>query len=237
MKTDGTIDMEKSASGVCWQGRSLRGVIFDLDGVLISTDDHHFQSWSKAAAEWGLTLERTVYDEKLRGFGRQIAAETLLANLGHPRDEVTTEILAARKNAVFQDLVASSPPLAARGAAALLGWLTEHSLKLAVASSSRNARQLLALCGLSSYFDAVVDGNDAPGKPEPQVFLLAAKQLQVATENALIIEDAEVGVEAARRAGMAVVVVGSRLHREGGIHQFAGLDAIQAAFAAEARVS
>lgn len=192
-----------------WQGRPLRGVIFDLDGVLVRTDEHHFRSWSMAAAELGLTVDRVLYDDHLRGLARRTAAELLLARLGHPVDDGRNGSLAARKNQIFQSLIAESPPPVADGAGALLVALRRLDVVIAVGSSSRNARQLLALGGLDCLIDAVVDGNDAPGKPNPRVFLQAAEQLQIPPTGCLVIEDTDIGVEAAQRAEMAVIVVGT----------------------------
>jgi len=186
----------------------IRGVIFDLDGVLVSTDELHYQSWQKLADEEGIPFDRTVND-RLRGVSRMVSLEIVLEKADRSYTPAEKAEMAERKNATYRDLLQR---LAAGdllpGVAELLEELRERGVKVAVASSSKNATLIMAQVGLADRFDAVVDGNDIQrSKPDPEVFLLAAERLGLPAGACLVVEDAASGVEAARRAGMAILGV------------------------------
>lgn len=188
---------------------AVRAILFDLDGVLTDTAELHFQSWKSVADELGIPFDRAA-NEALRGLSREESLERLLG----PRcAEFTPDEKAAitrQKNEAYLDRVRRmSLRDVFPGAADLLRDLRSAGVRLAVASSSRNAHAVVERLGIGPLLDAIVDGNDAPrSKPDPQVFLLAAKRLGVAPQDCVVVEDAASGVAAALAAGMRVVGVG-----------------------------
>lgn len=189
--------------------RTPAGVIFDLDGVITDTAELHFQSWLELCAELGLAFDRAA-NEALRGLGRMESLRIVLGPGWDARDEAGRLRLAARKNELYLARVAGLGPAdLLPGIEPLLRELRAAGVRTAVASSSRNARPVLAQLGVAGLFDAIVDGNDAPrSKPDPQVFARAAAALGLPPAQCVAIEDAAAGVAAARAAGMRVVGIG-----------------------------
>ncbi|UCD74167.1 MAG: beta-phosphoglucomutase [Phycisphaerales bacterium] len=188
----------------------LLGVIFDLDGVLVTTDELHYQSWKELADAEGIPFDRSV-NERLRGVSRMTSLEIILEQAGREYPEEQKRELAARKNQRYRQLLeALTAADVAPGAIELLDGLKRHGAKIAVASSSRNARLILERLSLAERFDSIVDGNDtATSKPDPRIFMLASERLGLPPRRCVVVEDAAAGVEAARGAGMAVVGIGS----------------------------
>lgn len=183
---------------------AIRGVLFDLDGVLVSTDELHYQSWRRIADAEGIPFERAD-NARLLGIGRLECAQIVASRADRPYSDESLQAIADRKNELFCRLFADNPPPAADGAESLLAELQARRIRLAVASSSRNARMILDRIGLTDRFDAVVDGNDIQqSKPHPEVFLAAADRLNLRPDECVVIEDGAAGVAAAQRAGMAV---------------------------------
>ncbi len=188
---------------------SVKGIIFDLDGVLVTTDEFHYLGWKRLADDEGIPFTRED-NHRQRGVSRMESLDVLLEKA--PRSYSAAEKLemATRKNnyyvAFLQDL---TPRDALPGARAMLDALRTMGIKLAVGSSSRNTPLIMEKVGLTDYFDAVADGNDITrSKPDPEVFLLAAARLGLKPEECVVVEDAEAGVAAARRAGMRVFAIG-----------------------------
>jgi beta-phosphoglucomutase len=194
---------------MCNMARLIRGVIFDLDGVLVSTDELHYQAWKQIADDEGIPFDRQV-NERLRGVSRMESLAIILERSGRPLTVEERQDFADRKNALYrQSLETLTEDDVLPGARALLGDLRRRGLKLAIASSSRNAPLILERIGLAADFDAMADGNDITrSKPDPQVFLLAAERLNLPPEQCLVVEDALAGIDAARAAGMAVFYIG-----------------------------
>ncbi len=197
----------------------IRCVIFDLDGVLVHTDELHYQSWKRIADEEGVPFDRTIND-RLRGVDRMTSLAILLERAGRPYDDVERRRLAERKNDLYRQALATlTPQDAAPGAHELLRDLRARGVKTAVASSSRNAPLLLERLNLRPLLDAVADGNDAAApKPAPDLFLLAARRSAAAPDDCVVVEDAESGVAGALAAGMRVIGIGPagrdpRVHR------------------------
>ena len=189
----------------------IRGVIFDLDGVLVSTDALHYRAWERLAADHGIRFNQQIGD-RFRGVGRMESLELLLADADRSFSPGDREAMAEQKNAYYRSMLDGLTPLdVLAGVADLLGSLRTLGIKLAVGSASRNASYLLERVELAAMFDAVVDGHDVRHtKPDPQVFLLAADRLGLKASTCLVVEDAPAGVEAARRAGMACLAIGDR---------------------------
>ncbi len=188
----------------------VRAVLFDLDGVVVSTDGLHYRAWKALADSEGIPFDAAVND-RLRGVSRM---ESLAILLEQAKRDVAPEqraAMAERKNETYRALLST---LDGRdvlpGVLLLLDHLRERGIKTAVASSSRNAGAILERIGLAKAFDAVVDGNDlVHSKPAPEVFLKAARALRTAPARCLVIEDAAAGVEAAHAAGMPCLAVGA----------------------------
>jgi beta-phosphoglucomutase len=188
----------------------IRGVIFDLDGVLVTTDELHYRAWKRLADGEGIPFDRAV-NERLRGVSRMESLEILLERSPRTYTSEQKAILADRKNAAYREsLHALTPADVLPGAREMLAELRRRGVRTAVGSSSRNAPLILERTGLGDSLDVVVDGNDiSRSKPDPEVFLLAAERLGLSARECLVVEDAVAGIEAGRRAGMAVFGIGT----------------------------
>lgn len=188
----------------------IRAVIFDLDGVIVSTDEQHYQAWKQLADEEGIHFDRTI-NHRLRGVSRMASLDIILERSRKTYSLAQKEAMATRKNEAYRKLLEKiSPRSILPGAMMLLEQLKDLGVKTAVASSSRNARMILKKIGLADRFDAVVDGGDIKlTKPDPEIFLLAAKRVGVPPAKCIVIEDADAGVEGAKAAGMRCLGVGS----------------------------
>lgn len=191
----------------------LRGIIFDLDGVIVSTDELHFQAWKKISDEEKIFFDREI-NERLRGISRMESLEIVLEKAKRSYTDEQKQSLAARKNQYYQALLPQlSPQNLLAGVADCLVELKKQGIRVGVGSSSKNCCSILERIGLGNYFDAVVDGTQiSRSKPDPEVFLKAAAELGILPEEALVIEDAAAGVEAALAAGMKVLAVGAAEH-------------------------
>jgi len=190
--------------------RSIDGVIFDLDGVIVTTDEYHYKAWKRMAMDEEIYFDRVI-NERLRGVSRMQSLEIILERTDCKYSEEEKARLAERKNNYYIEYInqLSSGDILP-GALGLLDQLKKKKVSIAIGSSSRNCNTILEKIGLSSYFDAVVSGNDiSRSKPDPEVFLLAAAKLRLDPGRCLVVEDAEAGVTAAIRAGMKVLAVGS----------------------------
>ena len=189
---------------------NFQGAIFDLDGVIVSTDECHYQAWKYMANQEGIYFDRKI-NERLRGVSRMQSLDIILEKSEKQYTDAEKQELAARKNQQYVQFVRELRPDAILpGVMEFLESLREQGLLLAIGSSSKNTRIILEQIGLSDYFDAVADGNAiSHSKPDPEVFLLAAKLLKLKPENCFVVEDADAGVEAALAGGMKVLAVGS----------------------------
>jgi beta-phosphoglucomutase len=184
--------------------------IFDLDGVIVDTAKFHYLAWQRLAKELGITFTETD-NERLKGVSRMESLDILLSLGSKSYDQKAKEEMAARKNAWFVDYInAMKPDDVFPGVGELLQQLRKQGYKLGLASSSKNAATVLGRVGIADLFDTVVDGNMIKNsKPDPEVFLLAASNLKAKPSECVVFEDAEAGVEAAVRAGMKSVGIGS----------------------------
>ncbi len=189
---------------------NIKAVIFDLDGVIVSTDDYHFRAWEKMADEEGIYFDREI-NERLRGVSRMESLEIILERASKKYTEKEKIELAERKNYYYRHLLNDlSPKDILPGVTKVLEELKEKGIKIAIGSSSKNTPMILNKIGLADYFDAVADGNNIKNsKPDPEVFLLAASKLNINPESCLVVEDADAGVEAALAGDMRVLGVGA----------------------------
>lgn len=192
----------------------LRGIIFDLDGVIVSTDEQHYLGWQALADRLGIPFSREV-NSRFRGVSR-MACMNILEELGGKHYTDSEKIAYADwKNEYYRELLDQmSPADLSQEVRSTLDALRARGLKLAVGSSSKNAKFILQRIGLSDYFDAVSDGtNISRSKPDPEVFLKAAEYLGLAPSDCLVVEDAVSGVEAAHAGGMKAATVGDAAGR------------------------
>lgn len=189
---------------------NIRAVIFDLDGVIVSTDELHFRGWKRLADEEGIPFTRED-NERLRGVSRMESLELILEKASRSYSIEEKRAMAERKNAYYRDsLGALSPADILPGVMETLKELRRRGVKLAIGSSSKNAGPILKAIGLQDAFDAVADGTHIErSKPDPEVFTLAGRRLGVSPPQCLVVEDADAGVEAGLAAGMPVLAVGS----------------------------
>ena len=192
----------------------FRGIIFDLDGVIVSTDEQHYLGWQALADRLGIPFSREV-NSRFRGVSR-MACMNILEELGGKHYTDSEKIAYADwKNEYYRKLLAqmSSDDLS-QEVRSTLDALRARGLKLAVGSSSKNAKFILQRIGLSDYFDAVSDGtNISRSKPDPEVFLKAAEYLRLTPSDCLVVEDAVSGVGAAHAGGMKAATVGDAAGR------------------------
>jgi len=187
----------------------IRCVIFDLDGVIVSTDEYHYQAWQKLADEEGIYFDRQI-NQRLRGVSRMESLKILLERATKNYGEAEQSAFAERKNAHYCELLKNITPRdMLPGAMALLNALRAGRIKIAIGSSSKNTPGILSAIGLRWFFDAISDGNNiTKSKPDPEVFLKVAQMLGLDPMHCLVVEDAAAGVEAAIAAGMRVLAVG-----------------------------
>lgn len=187
----------------------FQGIIFDLDGVICSTDEYHYQAWKELANREGISFDRTI-NNRLRGISRMESLEILLERAKRSYSQEEKEKMAAAKNTRYQELLRGMTPAdLSPEIFETLEALRKKGLKLAIGSSSKNTPLILDRLGLGNYFDAVSDGNNITrSKPDPEVFLKAAEYLGLVPESCLVVEDAVSGVEAAHRARMKAAVLG-----------------------------
>ncbi len=183
--------------------------IFDLDGVIVDTAKYHFLAWKKLAEELGITITEKD-NERLKGVGRMESLNIILSIGGLQIDDDKKEELTEKKNSWFVDYIQMmKSDEIFNGVAELLSDLKANNVKIALASSSKNAKTVIAKLGIEDWFEVVVDGNMIThSKPHPEIFLTAAERLHVSPENCIVVEDAEAGVNAAKKAGMKCIGIG-----------------------------
>ncbi|WP_375391880.1 beta-phosphoglucomutase [uncultured Sphingomonas sp.] len=188
---------------------AIRALLFDLDGVLTDTARLHYVAWQALADELGIPFDAAA-NEALKGVDRDGSLALILARGTRRYDDDERRALAERKNAHYQRLIADITPAdLLPGARAALERARAAGLPVALASASRNARTLLDRLGIAHFFDAVVDPASVPrGKPDPAIFLAAARKLDVDPAACLGIEDSHAGLQAIRAAGMTGLGVG-----------------------------
>lgn len=192
---------------------SMKGAIFDLDGVIVDTAKYHFLAWRSLAEQ--LNIEFTAEDnELLKGVSRMRSLDIILDLGGIQVPAEEKEALARKKNDEYLSFISQiDEQELLPGAKSYLLRLRGEGIKIALGSASKNAVLILKKLNIIDLFDAIVDGNKvSKAKPDPEVFLLGCKELQLEPGDCVVYEDAAAGVQAAKAAGMRVIGIGERRH-------------------------
>ena len=187
----------------------MKGIIFDLDGVICSTDHYHYLAWKAMADSLGIYFDEQI-NNRLRGVSRMESLEIILERSDKAYTEAEKQAFAQQKNEHYKVLLQQmSEADLSEEVKATLDGLRQRGLKLAIGSSSKNTKLILSRLGLKDFFDAIADGTDIThSKPHPEVFLLAAQRLGLTAEECLVVEDAKAGIEAACAGGFRSAGVG-----------------------------
>ena len=200
----------------------MKAIIFDLDGVICHTDEYHYQAWKAMADSMNIPFDRQV-NNRLRGVSRMASLEIILEQYTGELSQTEKEELAGQKNELYKESLKNmSPADLSEEVKTTLDVLRQRGYKLAIGSSSKNARFILQQLGLGSFFDAISDGNNIThSKPDPEVFVKAAQMLCIAPEECLVVEDAVSGAIAGKRGGMKVACVGDASAEKAGDYNLA----------------
>ena len=186
-----------------------KAFIFDLDGVIVDTAKYHYLAWQKIANELGIEFTHE-HNEELKGVSRVRSLDIIL-ELGKIKasQEDKNKWLVQKNEDYLSYLVDMDESEILPGVMPVFKFLKEHNQLIALGSASKNARPILEKTGTISYFDAIVDGNDVSNaKPDPEVFLIAAKLLGVKPEDSIVFEDSVAGIQAANIGKMTSVGIG-----------------------------
>ncbi len=188
----------------------MKGIIFDLDGVLIHTDELHYRAWKTIADKIGAPFDRGR-NNLLRGVSRMESLEIILQKAPKSYTQEEKVALAEEKNSIYRELLKTLKRTdVAEEVRTSLSVMKEKGYKLAIGSSSKNARFILEQVELIDEFDAISDGNNITNsKPDPEVFIKAAEYLALAPEDCLVVEDAAAGIAAAKAGNFAAAGIGS----------------------------
>ena len=189
----------------------IRAIIFDLDGVICSTDRYHYLAWKALADRLDIPFDEQK-NKLLRGVSRMESLEIILGDRSSHFSEQEKWELAEEKNRIYREYLQTMRPSdLSEDTRYALQTLRKRGYLLAIGSSSKNTRQILAQLGLEHFFDAVADGTQITrSKPDPEVFFLAASLLDISPEQAIVIEDAESGVQAAETGHFRVIGIRSK---------------------------
>ena len=204
----------------------IKGIIFDLDGVLVSTDELHYQAWKRLAQELGIKDFTKEDNEKQRGVSRMESLEIVLNKGDKVYSLEEKEELAERKNAYYVDLLETLDNKAVLcGVVKTIRYLKQLGMLIGIGSVSKNTPAILQKTELDQYIDKVSCGLDITNsKPDPEVFLVAAKKLGLEPENCLVVEDSAAGIVAAKAAGMKSLGVGPYYQSLSATYEAIGLD-------------
>ncbi|WP_444283291.1 beta-phosphoglucomutase [Granulicatella adiacens] len=188
----------------------MKGVLFDLDGIVTDTATYHFAAWSQLVKdEFGLTLPKSI-EERTKGVSREDSLKIILEVLNLSVGEKQFQELANKKNKCYiESLEKLTDKDILPGIQELINDLKQKGVKIALASASHNGPFILEKMGLFDSFDTIVDpGKVTKGKPSPEIFEVASAQLGLAPKDCVGIEDSIAGIEAINSAGSCSVGVG-----------------------------
>ena len=187
----------------------IKACLFDLDGVVVDTARYHYIAWKKIADDLGFHFSEKD-NERLKGVSRMDSLDILLTVGRITLEQNQKELIADKKNNLYVSYIRQmTPDEILPGVIPFLDELREQGIRIALGSASKNAMAILDLINLTSKFDAVIDGNKvSKAKPDPEVFLKGASELEIDPQNCLVFEDAQAGIDAARNAGMHIIGIG-----------------------------
>ena len=190
----------------------IKGVIFDMDGVLVDNRDAHIEAFEIICRKYGVPFDREKFMPTF-GMTNDLILERLMPEVIKTTD---WKKIAVEKENIYREIFERTIATA-KGLVDFLKALKKEGYKTAVGSSGNtpNVNFVLDRCGIAGYFDAIANGDMITrGKPDPEVYLLAAKKLELAPGECIVVEDAPVGIRAARSAGESVVAIASTFRRE-----------------------
>ncbi len=189
----------------------IKACIFDLDGVIVDTAKYHYIAWKQLADEMGFDFTEED-NERLKGVSRMASLDILLEIGNITIDDIEKNKLADKKNDVYLSYITQmGPDEILPGAKEFLNACRKNNIKTALGSASKNAMIILNRLELTELFDAIIDGTKTTkAKPDPEVFIKGALELNIPPENCVVFEDAEAGVEAALAANMKCVGIGDK---------------------------
>lgn len=214
--------------------QTMKGAIFDLDGVIVDTAKYHYLAWAKLADELGFAFTEE-HNERLKGVSRMRSLDILLEVGGQDFSDEDKLSMADKKNKLYVEYISTlNESELLPGVKEYLIELRARGVGIALGSASKNAVFILDKLNIADLFDAIVDGNKVSrAKPDPEVFLIACAELGLQPEDCVVFEDAEAGVQAAKAAGMQVVGIGSpEILKDAdlvvaGLHVLEGLDRLK----------
>lgn len=190
--------------------KKIKGLIFDLDGVIVFTDQFHYQAWKKMADEMEIYFDEEI-NNRLRGVSRMESLSIILKKYdGEELSLEEKEKLAEQKNTYYRNLLKTmTPEDVSDEVRETLEELRKRGYKIAIGSSSQNAKMILNQVRLTDAFDEISDGtNIVRSKPDPEVFLKAADFLGLEPEECAVVEDAYAGIDAAKAGKMTAIAIG-----------------------------
>lgn len=190
-----------------------KGLIFDLDGVLVDTAKYHFLAWKEIAAELGIPFDEKD-NELLKGVSRQRSFEIILELSGMEMERSRQEEYCKKKNEIYLEYIHKlTEKDVLPGAVGFLSHAREQGYKISLGSASKNAKYILERLDIRSFFDAIADGtNVSKAKPDPEVFVKGAQMLGLLPEECVVFEDSAAGILAAHNGNMKAVGIGSAEH-------------------------
>lgn len=189
--------------------KKVKGFIFDLDGVIVSTDKYHYLAWKKIADKEGIYFDEKI-NNRLRGVSRMASLDIILEKASKKYTPEEKIALATAKNEMYRESL-NELTISDRlpGVTQSLNYLKKKGYILTIGSSSKNTPLILEKIGLNSFFDAISDGNNiSHSKPNPEVFLKAAQMVNLKPEECVVVEDSTAGIEAACNGGFLSIAIG-----------------------------
>lgn len=207
----------------------IKGVIFDLDGVILSTDEYHYLAWKQLADKLDIPFDREK-NNLLRGVSRMESLEIVLDGRKFSAEQKAA--FAEEKNETYRALLSRMTPSdVSNDVKNTISKLRSRGIKVAIGSSSKNTKFILERVGMINDFDAIADGNDIKrSKPDPEVFLVAAKMIGLAPSECIVVEDALAGIDAAISGGFFPVAIGDAVKHPGAMARIEEVSDIIALF-------
>ncbi|MGM9646418.1 MAG: beta-phosphoglucomutase [Eubacteriales bacterium] len=188
---------------------NTKGIIFDLDGVIVFTDKFHYLAWKAVSDELGIYFDEKI-NNRLRGVSRMDSLDIILEGGKRKYSENEKIEIAEKKNEIYKGYLSQMTPSdVSDEVRKTLIELKRRGYLLAIGSSSKNTKYILERVALSNFFDAISDGtNIKKSKPDPEVFLKAAEFINLPACECAVVEDAFAGIDAAKSADMTAVAIG-----------------------------